>query len=79
VSLVEEFYNIEDHEVRKLAEGGNAYWVRVRDFWWSIKERSVDSITPAQAKWLATIEDSLENEWRPNWMENEGPGLTYPE
>lgn len=70
---VEGFYTITDHEIAKLAELKTAYYLKVRDFWWSIKERDVTSLSQGQASWLSTIEVDLEDNWRPKWNAEEGP------
>jgi len=70
--LVNEFFNIEDFEIKKLSETQETYWLKVRDFWWQVKDTDVNSITSGQASWLSKIEADLEDNWRPRWMETEG-------
>ena len=70
--LVSQFYDIEDHEIKKLADTKEPYWMKVRDFWWSVKEREAEKISSAQANWLSKIEAELTDYWRPKWMQEEG-------
>lgn len=68
------YYTISDFEIEKLARTGQSYWEKVRDFWWDIKDSPVKNLTEGQVRWLANIEASLIDVWRPLWNQTEGPG-----
>lgn len=69
---VAEFYNITDHEIRKLAELREPYYYNVRDFWWQVRDLPLSQVSPARKFWLQGIENELDRTWRPFWYETEG-------
>lgn len=70
--LVEDKFNITDHEIQKaFEEKKDDYWRAVRDFWWQIKEREVAHLSTKQTNWLAKIENNLDEEFRPRWNTEE--------
>lgn len=71
MKTVTEYYNISDREIKRLAETRNPYWLKVRDFWWQIKDRDVQSLSQAQASWLGNIEEEIDINYRPAWMREE--------
>jgi len=77
MTTVADAFNITDFEIQKLADTKNPYWETVRDFWWQKKEDDVSSLSPKQAAWLSKIEEDLDMNWRPKWMEEEGADDFY--
>lgn len=75
MSLVADFYNITDHEIEKLSKTKSAYWMNVSSFWHRVSVKPVTHISSGEANWLSKIEADLEDNWRPKWMEEEGPEI----
>lgn len=71
-----DFYEISDFEIDKLAATKNPYWMKVRDFWWQVREMDIRFLSRKQNAWLSSIEEELYG-WREEWMAKEGVELVF--
>lgn len=59
VRKVADLYQIDEDELYLRAERGDEYWERSQEFFLSVKDQDVSSLSDKQEQWLDQIESRL--------------------